>query len=203
MSNREIALRTIEKVSLSSDRLDAVIVQWSGLSRWWYYPEQNNIDDFTGIIGGEVFGKSTSDAKVFGKILFTQFNNQYILLKQWLLDCISLAGLLENKVPYRFCLGFDNLLSEFNNAEYSDGFKNLSTELVDILELHQRPDSYVLDKLNVIKSLIKIVSQLNWVNFPDGAWCEGSADLADDNVHPGIKSNLLWANELAPFISSL
>ena len=157
MSNREISLRTIENVVLSSNQFDAVIVQWSSLSRWWFYKEQNNIDDFTGINGNKIFGLSTVDAKVFGKILPTQFNNRYMLLKQWLLDCISLANVLENKVPYRFCLGFNNLLSEFNTIEYSDGFKNLSDDLVDILNLQNCPDSYVLDKINVIKNLIYIL----------------------------------------------
>ena len=206
MSNREIALRTIENIALSSDQFDAVIVQWSSLSRWWYYKEQNNIDEFVGINGlndKDLFGRSTVDAKVFGKILITQFNNRYMLLKHWLLDCISLASLLENKIPYKFCLGFNNLLSEFDNIEYSNGFKNLPEELVDILDLQHRPDSYVLDKVNVIKTLIKIVKQLNWVDFPNGAWFEESIDLADDNVHPGAKSNLMWADRLAPFISSL
>ena len=205
MSNREIALRTIENIALSSDHRDAVIVQWSSLSRWWYYAGQNNIDDFTGIVKGKVFGigLATTDVKLLGKILFTQFDNQYMLLKQWLLDCITLARLLENKVPYRFCLGFNNLLAEFNNIEYSDVFKNLPKELVDILDLQNRPNSYVLDKLNVIKNLIAIVKQLNWINFPVGAWFEGSIDLADDNLHPGIKSNLLWADSLDSFISDL
>lgn len=207
MSNREIALRTIENIALSPDCCDAVIVQWSSLSRWWYYGEQNNIDDFTGIVNGSAFGAglATTEVKLLGKILFTQFNNQYMLLKQWLLDCITLARLLENKVPYRFCLGFDNLLSEFNDIEYSDehGFKNLSEELKDILDLHQRPDPYILDKLNVIKNLIRIVKQLNWVNFSNGTWVEGSIDVADDNVHPGIKSNLMWADSLSSFIFDL
>jgi len=205
MSNREIALRTIENIALSLDHYDAVIVQWSSLSRWWYYTGQNNIDDFTGIVNGSAFGAglATTDAKLLGKMLFTQFNNQYMLLKQWLLDCITLARLLENKVPYRFCLGFDNLLSEFNNVEYSDGFKNLSEELVDILDLQNRPDSYVLDKINVIKNLIAIVKQLNWINFPDKSWVERSVDLSDDRQHPGMKSNLLWADSLEPFISDL
>ena len=206
LSNREISLRTIENMILSSKQFDAVIVQWTSLSRWWYYEEQNNIDDFTSIVNNNIFGRSAADAKLLGKILITRFNNRYMLLKQWLLDCISIANLLENKVPYRFCLGFNNLLSEFNNAEYSPGhgFRNLSEELVDILDLHQRPDSYILDKFNVIKDLIEIVNQLNWVNFPDAAWFEGSTiDVADDNAHPGIESNLLWANSLDSFISDL
>lgn len=205
MSNREIALRTIENIVLSLDRVDAVIVQWSSLSRWWYYKEQNNIDDFVGINSNKVFGLSTVDIEVFKKILLTQFNNQYMLLKQWLLDCITLARLLENKVPYRFCLGFDNLLSAFNKIEYSNehGFKNLSKELNDILDLHHRPDDYVVPKLTIIKDLIKIVKQLNWINFPDDAWVEGSIDISDDHQHPGMKSNLIWANSLEPFISDL
>lgn len=207
MSNREIALRTIENISLSSDQIDAVIVQWSSLSRWWHYKDQNNIDDFFGIANNHIFGvgQETGDANLLGKVLFTHFNNQYMLIKHWLLDCISVANLLENKVPYRFCLGFDNLLSEFNNIEYSNshGFKNLSKELQVILDLKNRPDSYILDKVNVIKNLIELVKQLNWVNFPDDAWFERSIDLADDNMHPGIESNLLWADELSPFISDL
>ena len=203
MSNREIMLRTAESIVLGRKQYDAVIVQWTSLPRWWFYKNSPNVDDFTGINNRHVFGLAGTHNAVLRKILLTEFDNQYVLLKQWLLDCISLGKLLENQVPYIFCLGFNNWLVEFEKIEYSNGFQHLTSELSVILDLRNRPDSYILDRVTKIKDLITIVKQYNWNNFSNQDWFSHSVDLSDDQLHPGIMSNANWAKSLEPFMLNL
>lgn len=203
MSNREILLRTLENVILTEKKYDAVIVQWSSLSRWWFYKNSSNVDNFTGINSNRTFGLEGPYNATLQKILLTEFNNQYVLLKQWLLDCIVLAKFLEEKLPYTFCLGFDNWLLDFEKIQYNQGFQNMSEELLVILDLHNHIDSYILERVNKIKDLINIAKQYNWINFPSPSWVSQQVDLSDDQLHPGIMSNVNWAKSLEPFISNL
>ena len=202
MSNEEIFLRATEEIL--HQKYDLVIVMWSSLSRHWVYTSINNIDDFTivnkGIVAG--FNNNVSDIRQYAKIHYTLLDNLYMDLKKWLIFANTLAIVLQDH-PFIYIKGFDNLLSEFKQINWSQsaGFESMSDTVRPILDVDNRPDDYILTKIKTIKQLIKLLDKDYWLNFNELSFADSAVDTADDNEHPGIITNLNLVNDLIDYIN--
>lgn len=190
-SNSEIFYRTHEL--LLNSKFDLVIVMWSSLSRKWIYFNDNNVDDFTIINNATVQGLNASDksARQYAGLHYKYFDNTYIDVKRWLIQCISLGNTLTlNQTDYVFIKGFDNCMHDIALANTDDFF--VPDSLKSMLDFDNRPDDYIRHKVSELKLLTSNAGAMQWVNFDSDAFTSDSfyLDLADDNSHYGKESNL-------------
>jgi len=203
MSNKEIFLRTVE--SVTADQYDLVIVMWSEVDRHWGYCSDKNVDDFTMLNYGVPNGfQADADYTVeYAKLHYTWFNNRYINIKHWLLYCLSLEHLLKNlNIPYVFIRGFNNDVDRLFAVEYQDGFTNIDI-LKPMLDFDNRPDDYILKKIEELKQLVLLQDQTRWLNLFGTAFRDIGLDVADDLRHPGPKTNKKLAENLIKFYKGL
>ena len=190
MSNEEIFFRTVEQ--LNQTKFDLIIVMWSGVDRKWVYHSESNVDDYTIINQGICKGYKSKSKELheYAKLHYSNFNNQYVNIKKWLLMIKSLEMLCKKlSQPYIFISGFNNHLREINKIYYKNGFINLTEFTKSMLDFNSRPDYYILEKINVLKTAISVIDSSNWIDFLDYAFYEEPVDFADDQAHPGKKSN--------------
>lgn len=207
MSNHEIFLRTTELSACNS--YDLVVLMWSSSERHWIYCADQNVDDFT-IVNSATPGRGlgglradTTYVKNYAKLHYKWFNNRYIGVKQWLLYSLALENFLKKlNIPYIFIKGFDNSISDVLNATYNNGFQNIDN-LNSLLDFDNRPDDYILEKLNVLQNLVQKQDTTHWLNLNKKSFRELTVDLADDLIHPGIKTNAVLANSLVKFYKEL
>lgn len=204
-SNDVIFNRVVGATALHS--YDLVLVQWTQIGRQWIHCSNQNIDDFTIINGGTPIGHqcNSNEVQQYTKLHYTYFNNQYVNLKKWLCQVIALAGYLDSKnQPYVFIKGFENYVSAFTHIEYVTvvGFKNLENSTKQFLDFDNRPDNYLLCKIEEIQLLLDSVRQLNWVNFDSPSFFDAKTDLACDKAHPGINSNLKFTEQLIAYCTT-
>ena len=188
-SNDEIYYRTIEALN-NGQPYDLVIVQWTSIGRQWIYFDDNNVDDFTIINFGNIAGLVPNRDAVnqYARLHYSYFNNQYMNLKKWLLQILSLQTLLKDK-PFVFVKGFDNFLSSFSSIDFLEsGFNNIDA-VKHLVDFENRPDEYIADKVNTIQSLIEKIDKSKWVNFDALEFSLELDDLADDKAHPGPIGN--------------
>ena len=198
-SNEEIFNRAIE--ILANNKFDLVIVLWSSIGRKWAFFEDHNIDDFTilnnGIING--FIPDIRTAQKYADLHYKSFNNQYVNIKNWLIQIIVLENFCKQAgQPFIFIKGFDNHITDIINSTYTidSGFVGIDS-IKYMLDFNHRPDYYINLKLQELKNLINKIDQTNWINFNSNAFTHANyfVDVADDNKHPGpITNNKLYLN---------
>lgn len=203
-SNSEIFYRTVKQLSI--DDYDVAVVQWSSISRLWVYNSQNNIDDYTILNNGKVitgFIVDRSATEQFSNLYYKHFFNRMVSLQQWLLSIIALESLLsKTNTKYIFVKGFDNNLKAFLDFKKSET-KEVPDELKSFVDFDNKPDDYILEKINEILLLIDVVSNFNWLNFDSTAFYDFPTekdDVACDGVHPGKISNQKLAEYIIPII---
>jgi hypothetical protein len=202
MSNHEIFSRTVEAISNYSYNL--VVVMWSEVSRYWTYCSEHNVDDFTILLPSNKGLMSDRDfVKSYAQMHRAYFNNEYVKTKHWLLYCIALENCLKNQnIDFVFIKGFSNYVNDFNNVTYDSGFTGVD-KIKKLLNFDQRPDDYILKKINEIKNLIQAQDDTRWLNLHGLSFKDMTVDLADDNMHPGPKSNLMLADTLINFYKNI
>lgn len=203
MSNNEIFLRTTEAVA--NDRYDLVVVMWSEVDRRWEYCSDKNIDDFTMLNNSIAKGyQSESDyAKEYAKMHYLHFNNRYIKIKHWLLNSWSLEQTLKSlTIPFVFIKGFSNNINQLHNVTYNNGFRNIQS-LKFMFDFDNRPDFYIQNKLSVLQTLILKQDQTKWLNLFGPSFFDMLIDVADDQSHPGPKTNQALADNLINFYKGL
>lgn len=208
-SNEEIFFRCSEIVL--TQRFDLVVVMWSNIGRKWVYFEDHNVDDYSIINQGSsvFFGGLNSDSnalKQYAKIHYTYFNNRFIDIKKWLLQTINLATLLQRQnTPFVFIKGFDNFVTEILNSNYQNLNTDLTPELKKILDFDNRPDFYIIEKLNSLKVLAQTANKPYWFNFDKHAFTSKhyQIDLSDDGKHLGRNANQKLFSELVEYFQSI
>lgn len=201
-SNEEIFLRAVEHTI--DTKVDLVVVMWSAIGRKWIYCSDRNIDDYTAINFGNLrgFNCSSDEVKDYAKMHYAYFNNEYMNLKHWLISAIALANYFESRQqPYVFARGFENCVDDFENLLYdtSHGFLNVSDNTRRLLKIDNNPDYLINNKAQIIKDLINHNKNLNWNNLLTPGFYESRTDYADDLIHPGIKTNQLFCNQLIDY----
>ena len=203
MSNQEIYLRSVERCL--TDQYDLIVVMWTSIGRLWVYHDENNIDDFTGVNPTHSFGLKSSDhsTEQLHKIYYSYFQNNYVEMKHWLLQTISLASFFKlRNQSYIFIKGFENFINDFLIAEYHDGFIHCTKSLNEMLDFKNRSDEFILDKVNNIKNLLSETKKFNWVNLHNQSFRDLAEDVADDLEHPGPISNQKMYSQIIQYINN-
>ena len=202
MSHHEIFQRTIEFVTTNNvDTDDIVIVQWSSLHRFWAYNRENNVDDFT-ILNPSICGfGDLSVATKFSKLYTTYYCNDYMEIKHWFNYMIALQSVFKLKnVCYLFVNGFDNFLSDIDVYRYQEIVSltetSLCNNLKNILDFDNRPDWYIIQKINAILKLYNQIDFTHCLKFGNFSFDQAKLDYADDGVHWGEQCNAIWADEI-------
>lgn len=190
LSNDEIFYRSV--TAINDDHFDCVFIMWAPLDRKWVHISDNNVDDAT-ILNPDCrrWDKKKNELKQYSKLHWTCFNNQYVLLRNWLVQIISLQSMLKIKnIPYIMVHDVDNYITDLDKATYSTdvGFI-VSQHLETILDITNRPDDYVIMKLNQLKELLKNIDTSNWIGFFDYRFFEQKIDYSMDRLHAGPKSH--------------
>ena len=201
-SNEEIFYKTIEHATATN--FDLVVVMWSFIGRHWIYYSTPNIDDFTQINNGKLAGynKNSSEVKAYSKLHYMYFNNQYINLKKWLLQIISLGQFFYSRQqPYVFIKSTENELKNFNKIQYNaiQGFTDMTNNIKELFDFDNLPDYYIEAKVKIIQNLIEQARNFNWLNFDQLSLTEFTIDRADDGQHPGPKSNKILCDNLISY----
>lgn len=201
-SNEEIFYRTVEHTQ--NTKFDLVIVMWSKIDRKWIYFEDHNVDDFTLINNGVPGGNRCNEklVKDYAKIHYSTFNNQYVSLKHWLLQTISLAALLQQQeTKFIFVKGYENYVGDIFNSIHVDTRFVITPDMKKLLHFNSNPDYYIREKLNVLKHLADTANKPYWFNFTQPAFSSlyYKLDSADDNMHCGPESNKKFYSAFSNF----
>lgn len=208
MSNHEIFSRALEYVAIDDiSEHDVLLVQWTSLHRLWVYQQDNNVDDFTQVLPYPV-GINPDLAWPLYKTYSAHYCNDYMALKFWFEYMIALQTVCKAKnINYMFVAGFDNLLSELdayrNQTINSLANINLHEDLRKILDFDNRPDWYILKKLNVLLALYNQIDFSNCLKFGNFYFGKFKLDFADDGLHFGEQCNIIWAEEILSHISKM
>jgi hypothetical protein len=205
-SNREISLRTVENCLL--EPYDFCIVQWSSLHRYWLYEKENNIDSETQILPRCTGWGDMKDAKLLSKILVSRYLNDYVALKHWLLDQISIQEFLkQKKIPYVFVKGFPNFISDLEYICQQGSFNSfseviLSDRIKKMLNFDANPDDYLFKKLSNLVILYQNIDKSFCIGYNNNDTIYGmdpqkyQDDYADDGKHPGKIRNSFLAESI-------
>ena len=205
-SNREISLRTVENCLLET--YDFCIVQWSSLHRYWFYESENNVDNETQILPRVCGWGNQELATIVSKILVSNYLNDYMALKQWLLDQIFLQTFLEHKkITYIFIRGFPNYVHDLEQLNEQKPFESvpkikIPTNIKRILNFDDNPDDYILEKLLSLTTAYGEIDKSKCIGYNVNDAIYGMADknyendYADDGAHPGMLRNALLANHI-------
>jgi hypothetical protein len=206
-SNREIFTRTVE--ACVTNETDACIVQWSALDRLWLY-EDTTVDDYTQITPA-VRGRLSfpESANSINKHFVSHYQNNYMFLKHWLIDQITLQSFLkQNRIPYVFVRAFKSFVAELEHLskqDLKDGIPGLDIPdtIKTMLDFDNNPDSYLFDKLTVLLSLYSKIDKSKCVGYNsiDSMYgldynYKNINDVADDGVHPGKITNRNVASQI-------
>lgn len=208
MSNHEIFLRALEYATIGDiAEHDVLLVQWTSLHRLWVYQQDNNVDDFTQVLPHPV-GTNPDLAWPLYKTYSAHYCNDYMALKFWFEYMISLQAICRLKnIKYVFVTGFDNLLGELdvyrNQTITSLADINLHKDLRKILDFDNRPDWYILKKLNVLLDLYNQLDFSNCLRFGDFYFGKFKLDFADDGLHFGEQCHIMWAEEILNHLSKM
>ena len=196
-SCEEVFYRTQEQVLSKS--YDLVVVLWTYPHRRWAYSSYNNVDDYT-ILGPPpgpfATGKNDdiSDVQEYARLHYKHFDNAYMNLKRFLLQVKSLELALKNlNQKYVFVQGTNTFCKEVFD-------RNLTSNIKDMLDFHNRSDEYILEKLNDLRNILVSIDLDNTIEWLDYSFYDKKLDRADDNVHPGPETNKLLFDKLVAHI---
>lgn len=193
MSNNEIFYRSIETTLESKP--DIAIVMWSQINRRWEYYSDNNVDDFTIMNSScDAYNSHLDEVQQFAKLSQVYFVNTYVNIKKWFCYSIALANYFKNNdIDYIFLRGFDNHIDElysiFQKPDENLDITRSSDQIKRMFDFTNRPDDYIIKKVQELKTLYKTTSKLNWANLLSPSFHDMTCDFADDLSHPGRLSN--------------
>lgn len=211
-SNREIALRTTQHCLDQS--YDLCIVQWSSLHRLWVYEADSNVDNWTIILPKVCGWGDHSTASELSKLFATNYLNNYMALKHWLLDQVMLQSYLrEHKINYVFVRGFSNYVPELEILCQKQPFDTIPEiqvpdQLKEILNFDNNPNDYLYKKLLSILTAYNSIDKDHCIGYTTNSGIYGlpdhcyQNDLADDNMHPGEIKNLFLANAITDYCNN-
>ena len=203
ISNDEICYKLIEEIEKDPPKF--VIIQWSHYDMHSEFFGEGNVDDHTGIWRGAAHGIFSDNPEVqkFAELHHKLFNNRYMKLKRLLLRIIGFTAYLEQKgVDYVYIKGFESDMYHYRNIQYTPetGFTNVAPRMELQLDFANRPDDYILEKLDIIKGLIDKVGTFKWVDFWSSTWHKEKVDMAEDGRSPGKLANQKMFDDLTKYL---
>lgn len=203
MSCAESFYRCVPEVEQTD--YDLIIILWTPIWRKWVYFSDRNIDDFTMIAPGNIvgFNKESSAVNQYSRLYHAYFNNQYINTHRFLSQVLLLQNYFKVKnIPLVMCRDGEDYITDIIAADYTQDqkFTNMSDRLKQILDFDNRPDYYILQKLNVLKLLVKKINRSLWIDFENFTFQDQKVDRHSDGFHAGPVSH---ANFFKLLISKL
>lgn len=199
-SNYNIFMSALEEILVNAP--DKIIVQWTGLNRFWLHPDPNSILKFCSTINFDYTHRNVS----YTKKQLQEFANMYFILNsdyENLFTLINYCNIL-TKISKGRVIFIDGLLpwtAEIDNKEsVTDFAKKLSNYTKEILDFHSNGDDTEL--CNLFLKLNNAVSTLDkrlWVNLFNSMG-KIQIDYGSDGVHPGIKSHRLYADMIIKYL---
>ena len=199
-SNYNIFMSALDEILVNTQ--DKIIVQWTGLNRFWLYPDPNSILKFSSIVDFEYKHRNVS----YTKKQLQEFANMYFILNsdyENLFTLINYCNIL-TKISKGRVIFIDGLLpwtAEIDNKEsLTDLAKNLSNYTKEILDFHNNGDDTELYNLFLkLNNAIVTLDKRRWVNLYNSMG-RIQIDYGSDGIHPGIKSHRLYADMLIKYL---
>lgn len=196
-SNYKIFIKTYTEL-LSNGYYDLVLIQWSAIHR---LSLNNGLSIYDNPQNFTLCKPANRSFKKFYADWVNNFIHTRIELSEFLSLISSLSYFLNSKkIPYVFIKGVDNFFSDLNFNDW----KQCSDKFLDsVLYRNQLPDWEINEFYYPLHNqfvLMKELSKTKWLNLTDKDWYSSRIDLADDELHPGIKTNELFYNQVNNFI---
>jgi len=195
-SNLKIFNKTLIEIIKNSKKYDLVIVQWTSLLRLSLNMGKSIHDNQVNFVLG--YPSSTNRLfKKFQTLWESAFCNPRVALLEWMSQVTALATFLTAyNQKFIFIKGFTNFI---DNLVYEDWHDCDPKFLELVLHLSTLDDDHVTPYYNELrisfKNMVK-ASENNWVNLLEPGWIESAIDIGDDNVHPDVKSHILYAESV-------
>ena len=208
-SNREISLRTMEYCEIES--YDFCIIQWSSLHRYWFYESDNNVDNETLVLPIVCGWGDLALAATLSKIIVSKYLNNYMAIKHWLLDQLSLQAFLQQKnIRYVFIRGFPNNIDDLEKISQQGPLTSVPKidgpdDLKKMLDFDNQPDDYILNKLSVLMTIYQSIDKSYCIGYNTNRSRYGTDegmyqdDYADDGKHPGKERNAFLAESILKY----
>jgi hypothetical protein len=190
-SNEEILSQVLKKLALVDD-YELVIIQLTSTQRKWFYRADNPFDF--------VLAHGTNNQNITEKKLFeyfnVYFNNELVEIERTMTLLLLIQRYLnEKRIPLIVANGmnFGNCLTKIkNNAKVFCQPQIIS-------------DIWQLKGMDYAHELGEIANKINLDNFVclDQSFVNLQHDYADDRLHPGTQSNLLYASIVGEKILSI
>lgn len=174
-SNREIIHRAKQQLLINS--YDLVIVQLTMTNRVWYWRESDPLKWVTAI-GTELWNTETELERESLRTMALAFNNHVNEVERDLTDLILLQKYLKT-TPLLLV-----------------NFSNFGPTVLNMIKNRPSADEELLPRTVYKKQLADLASQLDLthtVGFDDNL-LNYVIDFADDNAHPGVVSNTVFAD---------
>jgi len=194
-SNRGIIHRASQMTLMNS--YDLVVVALTSDNRVWYWRDKDPLD-FVTMVGGNIFNAKNSLEHQALKIMSAEFNNHLNEIERDLTNLILLQQHLNTKSVPMLLVNFSNFVTTISNI-----LKDNSVVSQDELLLNT---NHTRINLSVYyKRMSKLASMLELTHSVgvDKGLLTHAIDLADDNMHPGEKSNQIFADIISNAINKI
>jgi hypothetical protein len=190
-SNEEILSQVLKKLALVDD-YKLVIIQLTSTQRKWFY-RANNPFDF-------VLAHGTNSQNITEKNLFeyfkVYFNNELIEIERTMTLLLLIQRYLnEKRIP----------LIVVNGMNFGDCLKKIKNNAKIFCQSNIVSDIWHLKGVDYALELGEIANKINLDNFVclNQSFVALQNDYADDQLHPGKQSNLLYAKIVGEKILSI
>jgi len=188
-SNEEILDKILKELALGADDYKLVIIQLTSTQRKWFY-RANNPFDFC-------FAHGTNSQNDIEKNMCdyfrVYFNNELVEIEKTMSKLILIQDYLKMKhIP----------LILIDGINFGKSFKKLLTSAESYCRPQIPPDLWLIKGKSYANELHALAKKIDLDLFVglDPDW---RIDRADDNMHPGEKSNILFANSVIEKIELL
>lgn len=178
-SNREIIHSALETIFCSEVKFDLIIIQLTSTDRNWFFNSET-YHGFSIVNGNTITNYNNNNEYLALQLFKVRFANRAREIERDLTSLISLYTIAKQKgikVLLMNFLNFANTCQTFRDDYIQD---NICGDLTDSV-------------VTKIKKMYTMLDQLPKIGFEITLF-ESQIDFADDKMHPGEKSNRLYAD---------
>jgi len=177
--NVGIFLNSMKELTTSNTNYDLILLQITVLNRITVSPSMHKI------LNLQRLDTSIEEYRSFTKTLI-EFNKDFEPFKRLVSILMSIQYLKKQGFNIKIINGLFHWTKEFFDL-------NDSAFAKDILDFHNLPDEDIANGLDIINSDKKLIDLDLWLN-PFDSFLSLAVDLADDGLHAGRQSNIIYAN---------
>ena len=198
--NYNIFMSALNELLVNSP--DKIIVQWTGLNRFWLYPSPNSVLKFCSNVNFDYMHRNVS----YTKKQLQEFANMYFILNSDYKSIFTLINYCDilTKISKGRVIFINGLLpwtaEIFDKESVTDLAKKLSNYTKEILDFHNNNDDTELCNLFLrLNNAMETLDKRLWVNLFDSMG-KIQFDYGNDDEHPGIKSHRLYADMIIKYL---